>query len=230
MQNKVAIITSGHPPFDERIYWKFGLSLIKRNYAVQIICSTEDIEKEVNGICIKGFSGNNITKKEKISRLLSTLITTSPNIIICCEPLTILPAFIYKTRYKKNCKIISDITEWYPENITSKMKGLKKFPTYVFLAFLNIILTNLADALIIGEITKQCRYDLICPFKKKIIIGYYPVLSFFKYSPPQFNGRILTLCYAGLVSFQRGVKTLVEVASLLSKRHKNIKCKNKDCR
>jgi glycosyltransferase involved in cell wall biosynthesis len=222
MQNKITIITSGHPPFDERIFWKFGLSFIKRNYSVQIICSTADIDKEVNGINIKGFSDKNITKKEKISRLLNTLKIVNPNIIICCEPLTILPAFIFKKKYSKKCKIISDITEWYPENITSKMKGFKKALAYIFLCCLNICLTNLADALIIGEITKKRRYDFISSFKKKVIIGYYPVLSLFEYSPPPFEGKNLTLCYAGLVSFQRGIKTLVKVACLLAERHNNI--------
>jgi glycosyltransferase involved in cell wall biosynthesis len=107
------------------------------------------------------------------------------------------------------------------------MKGLKKVLAYILLTFLNTCLTNLADALIIGEITKQRRYDLICLFKKKIIIGYYPVHGLFKYSPPQFDGKNLTLCYAGLVSFQRGVKTLVEIARMLAERHKNINIKIK---
>jgi glycosyltransferase involved in cell wall biosynthesis len=227
MKSKIAIITSGHFLFDERIYWKFGLTLFGNGYDVYIISSTEDNKLSVNGINIIGFPGNNLTKKEKISRLLKELLYISPNFIICCEPITILPSYIFKKRHNNNCKIICDITEWYPENITSKKTGLKKFLAFIFLTLFNIILNNLSDALIIGEVTKQRRYDIISPFKKKIIIGYYPVLRFFAYSPPEFDGKNLTLCYAGLVSFQRGIITLVEIAELLSEKFKNINIKVK---
>jgi glycosyltransferase involved in cell wall biosynthesis len=107
------------------------------------------------------------------------------------------------------------------------MTGLKKFSSYIALTLLNIVLNNLSDALIIGEITKQRRYDFISPYKRKIIIGYYPVLRFFEYSPPEFDGKNFTLCYAGLVSFQRGIKTLVEIANLLAEKIKNINIKIK---
>ena len=227
MQSKIAIITSGHSPFDERIYWKFGLTLSGKGYEVYIISSMEDNEKSVDGINIIGFSGNNLAKNEKISRILKELIFISPNFIICCESITILPSYIFKERYNNKCKIICDITEWYPENITSKMTGLKKFSTFMVLTMLNAALINLSDALIIGEVTKQRRYDFISPYKKKIIIGYYPVLRFFEFSPPKFDGKNLTLCYAGLVSFQRGIKTLVEIANLLSEKFKNVNIKVK---
>jgi glycosyltransferase involved in cell wall biosynthesis len=225
MQNKIVIITSGHPPYDERIFWKFGLSLQNRNFFVTIICSTLCINEELKGITIKGFENKRMNKKEKILKFLKYLSDVSPQIIICCEPLTIIPALIYKIRRNRKCKIVYDVTEWYPENVTSKQHGIKKYLSYIVFFKLNAILSNLTSALIIGEITKKKRYDLIAPFKRKVIIGYYPVIEYFKYNPPKFDGANLVLCYAGLISFQRGIKRLVEIASAVANNYKNINIK-----
>ncbi len=228
MKNKkIAIITSGHSPFDERIYWKFGLSLSKNNFIVNIFCSTEVITKNENNISVIGFSSKKINKWDKIAKFILLLKSFSPDIIICCEPLTILPAFLYKIFTNRKCKIISDITEWYPENVAFKFTGIKKYFIYIPLFLLNIFLTNLAGALIIGELTKKKRYNIISPFKKKVIIGYYPVLSFFNFAPPKFDGENLTLCYAGLVNFTRGILQLLEIAKKLSEKHSALKIKVK---
>ncbi len=226
-QNKIAIITSGHSPFDERIYWKFGNSLAKNNFFVNIISSTSEIKQNDRSIIVTGFSDKNLNKWNKITKFLEILKSFSPEIIICCEPLTILPSFIFKIFHKRHCKIISDITEWYPENVAFKFSGLKKIISFIILYFLNIILTNLTNALILGEETKKKRYDVITPSKGKIIISYYPVLEFFDTSPPNFNGKYLTLCYAGLVNFDRGIFQLLDIAKIISEKHNKINVKVK---
>ena len=226
-KKKIAIITSGHPPFDERIFWKFASSFANNGYNATILCSTKDICSEESGITINGFYNESLTKREKINKFVSLLSDYSPDIIICCEPLTILPAYLHKKHLNRSCKIISDITEWYPENVALKFRGIKKIASYIFLFILNIILTNLADALIIGETSKKKRYDFIAPFKKKIIIGYYPVLKYFNYFPPGYDGNIFTLCYAGLVNFSRGILTLVEIADLLKQKHPELEIRLK---
>jgi len=227
MKTRIAIVTSGHPPFDERIYWKFARSLSSNNFSVKIISSKQEINKNDETISINGFSDKGLSKRDKIKKFFNILGTFSPEIIICCEPLTILPAYFFKVSKRKKCKIISDITEWYPENVAFKYSGIKKYLVYFILFLLNIFLTNLADALIIGEIKKRNRYDFMSPFKKKIIIGYYPVLEYFNYSPPKFDGKILTLCYAGLVNFDRGVLQLLDVANSLANQNTWIKVRVK---
>ncbi len=227
MQNKIAIITSGHPPFDERIFWKFGLSLVKNNYLVRIICSTKDIDTEKDGIHFTGFDGIKMTRLEKTNKLFEILNSFSPDMIICCESLTVIPAIRFKLLRKRNIKIIYDVTEWYPEGIVSKIKGGRKYLAYIFLYALNLILCNLTNAIVIGETAKLRRYRLIAPLKKKLIIGYYPVLDFFNYTPPLYDGKTLVLCYAGLINFKRGIKKLLQISFLLAERHTNIKVKLK---
>jgi glycosyltransferase involved in cell wall biosynthesis len=216
--NNICIVTSGHPPFDERIYWKFACSLKENGYTTTIISSTLDISKDEEGIYIQGFNGENLSKSEKINKLKAYLTEFQPDYIICCEPLTILAARAYQKQQKNNTKVIADITEWYPENVSSKLSFPKRFFVFLMLYLFNIYAVNQADALIIGEEGKKKRYDFIAPFKKKVIIGYYPVLKYFHYSLPDINTDYV-LCYAGLISFQRGIKTLLKAASGLASRH-----------
>lgn len=225
--NNIVIVTSGHPPLDERIFYKFACSLKKHKYNVTIICSNLEINDEKNGIVLSGFDGNVLTKSAKINRLKEYISLCEPDVIICCEPLTIISAYKYKKTCSRTVSVISDITEWYPENVALKLRGLKRIMTYIQLFLFNIYSSNLADSLIVGEPGKKKRYDIIAPFKKKIILGYYPVLEFFHSIPKTHNSDFITLGYAGVLSFERGILTLLETADLVAKKHpeKNFRLK-----
>jgi glycosyltransferase involved in cell wall biosynthesis len=223
MKKKVSIVTSGHPYYDERIFYKFARSLNKNGYEVSIICST--VESEIDfvkdNIHIIGFNGSILKKSEKVSKFYDHLTKPKPDVIICCEPLPILAANKIR-RERKNVRIIYDVTEWYPENVAFKFSGIKKFLIYLPLFIFNIITSNIVDALIIGEKFKKKRYNIVAPFKKKQIINYYPVLEFFNHSVPKFDGKEITLCYAGLLKFDRGINKLLEVARKFSDLNKDL--------
>ncbi len=215
----IAIVTSGHPPFDERIFYKFGLSLKKYKHKVTVLCSTEKIETEVDGINVRGFDGNSLTKKEKIKKLYEEIVRANPSLIICCEPLTILAAHRYKKEKGKEIKIISDITEYYPlQNMLNRYKGLYRFLNSLRYFLFNLYATNLTDYLIIGEERKAGLYNKIAPTKKKAIIGYYPPARFFNYSPPLYDGKYFTFCYTGIISEARGFNRFVVLVSKAAER------------
>ncbi len=99
---KICIVTSGHPPFDERIYWKFALSLQNSGFITFVICSTMNIDAEENGIIFKGFNDENLSKREKINKLKELLHDCEPDLIICCEPLTSLQRRNISRNIRKN--------------------------------------------------------------------------------------------------------------------------------
>ncbi|HED08016.1 MAG TPA: glycosyltransferase, partial [Ignavibacteria bacterium] len=74
---------------------------------------------------------------------------------------------------------------------------------------------------------KKKRYDLIAPFKRKVIVGYYPVLEFFNYTEPSKSETDFTLGYAGVINFKRGILSLLKVFTTLQKKYpdRNIKLK-----
>lgn len=224
MEKRIAIMTSGHPPFDERIFWKFGRSFQMNGYEVSIICSTTEINDAAEGIRIFGFDSGSLDKNQKINEFREQLELINPDIIICAEPLPVIAANDYKK--KRKCIIISDVTEWYPENYLLKVSLLKRIINFPVYFLFNIYASNLADGIIVGEVTKKRRYNIIAPFKKKEIIGYYPVAEFFEYNAPA-PGKRVVLCYAGLINFDRGILHLLEVTLALADKRKKQRFKLK---
>lgn len=223
MKKKIAIVTSGHPYYDERIFCKFARTLNKNGYEVSIICSTTESEVDLvkDNIHIIGFNGSSLKKSQKVSKFFEFLKSIKPDLIICCEPLPILAANKIR-RQRKNVRIIYDVTEWYPENVAFKLSGINKYITYITLFILNILASNLSDVIIIGETVKKKRYNVIAPFKQKCVISYFPVIESFNYSPPKFDSKKLVLCYAGLIKFDRGIEQLFQVAQRIAERHKEL--------
>lgn len=223
---KITLLTSGHPPFDERIFNKFAVSLKEAGYQVSIFCSTLEIKTIKEDILIQGFNGLSLSKKDKLDIFLNLLKNFNPDIVICCEQLPVFSAYKYKKRYNKKLSIILDVTEWYPENILIKKSLLKRMIFYPLYLVNNVITSNLADKIIVGEITKLKRYKVIAPVKPKKIISYYPILKYFNYSKMDEIKDELILCYSGLLKFDRGIKTIVEAANIV-KSKTNIKVKIK---
>lgn len=218
-RKRIAIVTSGHSPYDDRIFWKFGITLSAK-YDICIITSTENINSSLNNITLSGFN-DFLNVKDKTDKFFELFKNFNPDLIICEEPVTVFAARKFKS-INDNVKIILDVTEWYPENISHKQRFFKAIFTFTTLFSMNIVVSNFVDWIIIGETSKRRRYDLIAPFKPKSIIGYYPVLKYFNYQLPKFSGKSIVLCYAGVITFQRGIINLLRVANILSDKRPKI--------
>jgi glycosyltransferase involved in cell wall biosynthesis len=217
-KKRICLVTSGHPSFDERIFWKFGTTLAENNYDVLIISSVENLCADKNGIKINSFDGSNLNKRDKLNKFYELIKCFNPEIIICSEMLTVYSTLKFR-KIVKTTKIIYDITEWYPENVTFKFKGIKRWFNYLILFVGNIIAVNKVSHIIVGEISKKMRYDFFAPFKTKTIIGYYPVLKYFNYKLPDLKKEEITLGYAGVITFERGILSLLFIAIEIAKKY-----------
>lgn len=223
-KKRICLLTSGHPPFDERIFWKFAKSLDEAGYSVSIICSNQKINQDLSGINIIGFDGDLYPKKKKIDTFYDIVVLINPDLVICSE---MLPAFagLQLKKIKPGIKVILDITEWYPENIAFKFSGIKKWIKYFQLFIPYIYVLRKVDHLIIGEYSKKKRYDFLAGKKPKNIIGYYPVLKYFNYKKPDLSKTEIVLGYAGVITFKRGIKNLMDVCISLAQKYPNKKFK-----
>ncbi len=222
MIKKITILTSGHYCTDERLFHKIGKTLSNNNFEVNIISSLHKINKIKNNIKLTGFTGNSLSRKEKLNLLSEHLTKTKPDLILCAEVLPIIPAL----KFKKNnpgCKIIYDVTEWYPENMTRNLTGIKRIITYAFLYLSSFYLISKTDAVIVGEKRKLNRINFFVPSKPKTIIPYYPPLSSFSYSRPPFCGEEIMLCFTGHLNEERGILRFAEVVKLVAAKYKEIK-------
>ncbi|NWF89816.1 MAG: glycosyltransferase [Ignavibacteriaceae bacterium] len=217
MKKKISILTSGHPYYDERIFYKFARSLHKNGHEVTIICSTVESELDIvkDNIHVYGFNGGNLKKSEKVNKFTKYLINTNPDVIICCEPLPILAAKKIRKEIKK-VRIIYDVTEWYPhQNMLRNYGKIKWIINYVYLFLFNVYAASYCSHLIIGEKSKTIPYKIFLPFLKKTIIGYYPSHEFFEYSPPLYDNNTFTICYVGIINRERGIFSFLDVLKRL---------------
>jgi len=210
-KKRICLVTSGHPPFDERIFWKFGKSLTEAGFSVVIICSTQEINKVVDGIIIDGFDSESFPKKKKIEKFYSLINQFTPDLIICSEMLPIFAALKFRKQNQKT-KVILDITEWFPENVAFKFTGLKRWIKYFQLLLPYFFILQKVDHLIIGEVSKKKRYDFIASSKPKTIIGYYPIFKYFNYKKPDLSKEETILGYEGVITFERGIKNLLQAS------------------
>lgn len=216
---KVAIVSTGHLPFDERLFDKLGKSLTKMGNQVFILVTTENIQTERANIKIIGNHSEKIIKNvfSRLNFLLKNLKIINPDLIICSEPVPVIVSFIFTLIQKRKSpsKIIYDITEWYPENIYLKRKGLNRFFLFLIGHLINFIATNLSDYLFVGEETKLIRYRKYSPKKRYSIISYYPIIQYYNPSTKVLVGNKLIFGYAGVISVSRGLEILYQVIKRL---------------
>lgn len=217
-KKRICLVSSGHPPLDERIFWKFSKSLVDAGFSVSIFCSTLQINKVVDGINIIGFDGSSYSKNKKVDEFYQLVNKFNPDLIICSEMLPVFTALKFK-RNNNQAKIILDVTEWFPENIAFKFSGFKRWMKYFQLFLPYIYILQKIDHLIIGEISKKKRYDLIASSIPKTIIGYYPILKYFKYKEPDLSKQKITFGYAGVITHERGIITLLKSAQTIANKY-----------
>lgn len=212
----ICLITSGHSPLDERIFYKFGLTLLNAGYSVSVIASTKQLTDTVDGIKVYGFDGSAFPKSEKLIKFNELLKETLPDLTICSEPLTIVAALRHK-KLNPKLKIIYDITEWYPhQKMLNQFSGLKWAFYYLIYSFFNIYVSNRADHLIFGEKLKAIPYKFFAPFKGQTIVPYFPSKKFFRFSPLPFDGKTFTVCYTGIISKERGFARFIELIKMIA--------------
>jgi len=218
---KVAIVSTGHPPFDERIFNKIGMSLTKSGYDVSVIVTTEKIDRKISSINFKGIDSSGFGRfREKFKFIIRELKNFNPDVIINCEPIPVLISYFFTLlqRNIKPAKIIYDVTEWYPDNIFLKRKGLKRILLFIGGHIINFLATNFSDYLFIGEETKVNRYRKYSPKKKFSIISYYPVLDYYNQSTRKVENKEIFFGYAGVISVSRGLEIFYRLISELNKK------------
>ena len=110
-KKRICLLTSGHLPFDERIFWKFGITLVENKFDVMVVSSTEEMRIERKGIKVNSFDGINLDKRKKIEVYFNLLQDFNPQVIICSEPLPVIAAAKYRRKQKNHVEVILDVTE-----------------------------------------------------------------------------------------------------------------------
>jgi glycosyltransferase involved in cell wall biosynthesis len=224
----IAFLTTGHAPFDDRIFYHFADTL-SAIYSIVIISSNTDFNEKKGNIQIDSFSEDLInSKKQKIEKFYSYLKTYTPDLIICSEPLPIVAAKKFRKKTTKPVKIAYDITEWYPTASTFEgMPFRKKIIKFTSLSLFNYYAASCCDAFIFGELYKSIPYRILFPLKKREFISYYPDLKYITYEPPQKLNNSICLGYTGKISIKRGIDKFFEAVNKVQLQQKDLKIRIK---
>jgi glycosyltransferase involved in cell wall biosynthesis len=212
----ISFLTSGHYPYDDRIFFHLGKTLSENGYRVEIVSSKSNIKEISQEISINSFNGDDLAKITKIERFVDCLNSFNPDLVICSEPLPILAARKY------------DITEWNPSpEYFSSVPFPGKCFAFLKLIFINFTASYIADAFIFGEWYKSRPYRFLFPFKPFIFTTYYPDLKYIEITEPQPLTNKLNLIYSGRISISKGfgnfMKVVKGVATLNDKSEIKIK-------
>jgi glycosyltransferase involved in cell wall biosynthesis len=214
----ISFLTSGHEPFDDRIFYHLGRTLSENNNNVEIISSKRDLTEVAEGIELNCFAGDALKKRDKICRFTERLSLFRPDVIICSEPLTLIAARNYSKGASGKIRIIYDVTEWYPskKNLAVYKNTIRWFYFLKLLVF-NFRAAGFADSFIFGEWYKSRPYRFLYSHKPFIFISYFPDLKYIPFCKPDLQKDRLRLSYSGKISIEKGYGNFMEVLSRLAR-------------
>jgi glycosyltransferase involved in cell wall biosynthesis len=219
----ISFLTSGHEPFDDRIFYHMAKTLSDHNNDIEIISSKRYLNEVTDGILLNCFAGDNLTKRYKIKHFIERLSVSKPDLIICSEPLTILAARQYSKKQSRKIRIVYDITEWYPskKNLNIHKYYLRWF-FFIKLFLFNLWVTRFADSFIFGELYKSIPYRFLYPHKSFIFTTYYPDLRYIPFCNPNLKKGKLRLSYSGKICLEKGYGNFFKVLYELTKLKKDL--------
>lgn len=218
---KILFLTTSHRYDDDRIFYHQAKSLQKEGFEVKICSLSSDNNSIEGGIEIEAHSVLGESTSTKLRVFREVIERFSPDLILASEPLAIFAA--YRFRMSREVSVIYDITEWYPS-----MRMLSPYPlVFRFLQGIKFFLIQcfagfLSTAFIFGEDTKKFPLAYLFPFKKRIILPYYPDKEYVNFSLKPLKHNRVTLCYTGVFSKEKGVGHFFNAVEHLKNKRKDL--------
>lgn len=214
---KILFLTTAHHYNDDRIFYHQAKALRDHGYQVKICSLSSEFQGTVDGIEIESYSVLEKSTTEKRQVFKSVCDAFQPDCIICSEPLAVIATKKFKK--KKKTSIVYDITEWYPsmrmvENYPLPLNIIHAFKFFLVQLYAGFISTHF----IFGEDTKKFPLAYFFPFKKSIVLPYYPDDIYIHQNIRKLEPNKITLCYTGQFSEEKGIGNFFAAIDSLRKK------------
>ncbi len=214
---RILFLTTAHRHDDDRIFYHQAKALKNEGYEVKICSLSSDFRGMADGIEIESYPVLDKRTEEKMKVFEKAIQGFRPDCIVCSEPLAVIAAKKFKKQNK--ISIVYDITEWYP---SMRMIEPFSFPLNIFHAFRFFLIQLYAGFIsthyIFGEDTKKFPLAYLFPFKKKIVLPYYPDDAYIHQNIKIPQENTITLCYTGQFSEEKGIGNFFAAADCLRKK------------
>lgn len=209
---KICHLTSAHESDDDRIFQKECASLARAGYDTYLVARGES--REEKGVHVVGLGEAPASRLKRMTsftkKVYMKALKIDADIYHLHDP-ELLPWGVKLKKHGK--KVIFDSHENYPTQILNK-KFLPAFLRNLVSELYRRIETNAVAAF--DTVIVPCTFDGTDIFqkraKKSVLIANYPVLSaFYEAYQPQHEKKY-DICYAGGLSYQRGIYHLIKAA------------------
>lgn len=215
---RIAMATSGHPPLDDRIFFKEARSLAKAGADVTLIYSdAHDTVENTEGVRFATYPGGGSLRRRvrTVRRLEEALEAGGYHVIHCHEPDVLLAALRVKRR--SGVKVIYDSHEvwgavaagWFPQPLWSTLETSFKL--------VERRLIRQCDGAIGAswDITDYLASTLGAD--RVITVLNVPVVDVFgEAERPKPPPEPLLVCHDGTLTFKRGLTTMAEAVRLVA--------------
>lgn len=204
---KIVHITSAHPVFDSRIFYKECMTLVNAGYEVHLVALESD-QKLVKGIKIHALNSEiKLTRWKRLFKIYQLAKSIPADIYHFHDPEFILFALLLKTRKVKVCYDVHEDTpvESYSFNKHTPFKA--KFKSLRWR-----LLEKIAKLFFDGFVCATPHIAKKFPSKKTIIVrNYVKMEEFDNSSYSSFSKRPNSAIYVGGIMESRGLKEMVSV-------------------
>ena len=219
--NKILFLTTAHHFNDDRIFYHQAKELKNKGFDVKICSLSSDFVGNIDGVEIESYPVIEKSFSEKIEIFQRIIEEFQPDCIVGSEPLAIISAKNYKK--KRNINVMYDVTEWYPskrmvENYSFFIKIFHAIKFFIIQLYSGLISTHF----IFGENTKKFPLAYVFPFKKQIVLPYYPSEKYVYPSLKKLEHKKIKLCYAGVFSKEKGIGNFFEAVHNLCRKRPDI--------
>lgn len=213
----ILFLTTAHRHDDDRIFYHQAKALKNEGHKVKICSLSSEFQGTNEGIEIESYQVIEKGTEEKIKVFEKAIERFDPDCIICSEPLAVMAAGKFKKQ--KKVSVVYDITEWYP---SMRMIEPFSFPLNIFHALKFFLIQLYAGFIsthyIFGEETKKFPLAYFFPFKKNMILPYYPDEAYIYSNIKNPEENTITLCYTGQFSEEKGIGNFFAAADCLRKK------------
>jgi glycosyltransferase involved in cell wall biosynthesis len=214
---KILFLTTAHRYDDDRIFYHQAKALNVQGNKVKICSLSSEFQGIIDGIEVESYSVLEKSTEEKTKVFERVLDSYQPDCIICSEPLSVIAAKKFKK--EKKISIIYDITEWYPsmrmvENYAFPLNIIHAIKFFLIQLYAGLISTHY----IFGEETKKFPLAYFFPWKKSVVLPYYPDDVYIHQNIKKLEPNKITLCYTGQFSEEKGIGNFFAAIDKLGKK------------